>query len=140
MQVAQFAVEEGACHPARGWAQQSGGQYYPSTPRGNLFAFESEDRFVLTCAQQQALIYEVSGPQYIVTFCPQHFRGGEKVKKFLLWRAQVGQEGGLTKTLSIAGHLGPVTCVDWLHGRRSFSTCLTGSVDCSINVINMLKN
>ena len=78
VQVAQFAVEEGACHPARGWAQQSGGQYYPSTPRGNLFAFESEDRFVLTCAQQQALIYEVSGPQYIVTHYPQHFRGGGK--------------------------------------------------------------
>jgi hypothetical protein len=108
--MAQFAVDKSACHPARGWSQVPGRQYYPSTPRGNLFAFESEDRFVLTCAQQQAIIYEV------------------------------GQESALTKTVSIEGHSGPTTCVDWLHGRRSFSTCLTGSVDCSVNVINLLKN
>ena len=57
--MAQFAVDESACNPARGWSQMQGGQYYPSTPRGDLFAFESEDHFVLTCAQQQGIIYEV---------------------------------------------------------------------------------
>ena len=60
LQVAEFPVGESACNPARGWSQQPGTQYYPSTPRGNLFAFESEDRFVLTCAQQQAVIYSVT--------------------------------------------------------------------------------
>ncbi len=53
---------------------------------------------------------------------------------------QVGAEGGLTKTLSIIGHGGPVMCVDWLQGRRSFSTCVTGSVDRTVKVINLLKN
>lgn len=58
--VTEFQIHESACQPAVGWAQTPGGQYYPNTPRGNLFAFESEDKFVLTCAPQQALIYQVS--------------------------------------------------------------------------------
>lgn len=56
----EFKIHEAACQPAVGWSQTAGGQYYPSTPRGNLFAFESEDKYVLTCAPQQALIYQVS--------------------------------------------------------------------------------
>ena len=58
--LTEFQIHESACQPAVGWAQTPGGQYYPNTPRGNLFAFESEDKFVLTCAPQQALIYQVS--------------------------------------------------------------------------------
>ena len=58
--VTEFQIHESACQPAVGWAQTPGGQYYPNTPRGNLFAFESEDKFVLTCSPQQALIYQVS--------------------------------------------------------------------------------
>lgn len=104
--VTEFDVHEDACRP---WSQGSG-PYYPSTPRGNLFAFESEDKFVLTCAPQQAIVYQVSS------------------------------EGSLTKTLSITGHNGPVSCVDWLQGRRSYSTCITGSLDCCIRVTNLLKN
>ena len=69
VQMAQFLVEEGACQPTKGWAQASGGQYFPSTPRGNLFAFESEDKFVLTCAQQQALIYQVRCACVCVCVC-----------------------------------------------------------------------
>ena len=49
------------------------------------------------------------------------------------------QESELTAVVTISGHSGPVTCVDWLHG-RSYSTCLTGSTDCAINVINLLKS
>ena len=45
----------------------------------------------------------------------------------------------LTKTLSITGHTSPVTCVDWLHGRRSLSTCITGSLDATIKITNLLK-
>lgn len=58
--VTEFQIHESACQPAVGWAQTPGGQYYPNTPRGNLFAFESEDKFVLTCSPQQALIYQVN--------------------------------------------------------------------------------
>lgn len=64
--MAQFAVDESACNPAQGWSQLPGGQYYPTIPRGNLFAFESEDHFVLTCAQQQAIIYKVDRLVYTI--------------------------------------------------------------------------
>ncbi len=53
---------------------------------------------------------------------------------------QVGTDGSLSKTLGISGHNGPVTCVDWLTARRSLSTCLTGSLDKSVKVTNLLKN
>ncbi len=53
---------------------------------------------------------------------------------------KVGAGGSLVKTLGISGHSGPVTCVDWLQGRRSLGTCLTGSLDKSVKVTNLLKN
>ena len=52
---------------------------------------------------------------------------------------QVGLEGALTKIFSIAGHTAPISCVDWLHG-RSYSTCITGSVDSTIKVTSLLKS
>ena len=48
-------------------------------------------------------------------------------------------EGKLSKLLGLFGHSGPVTCVDWVPGRRSYSTCVTGSVDRTIRVVNLLK-
>lgn len=57
--ITDFKIHKDACLPTVGWSQSLGGQYCPPTPRGNLFAFESEDKFVLTCALQQALVYQV---------------------------------------------------------------------------------
>ncbi len=53
---------------------------------------------------------------------------------------QVEEGGGLTKTLSITGHSGAVTCVDWLNNRRSVSTCVTGSLDTTVKITNLLNN
>ncbi len=68
---------------------------------------------------------------------PSAIRGVNDVR---LFSAQVGAGGILSKTLGISGHSGPVTCVDWLQARRSLSTCLTGSLDKSVKVTNLLKN
>ena len=57
--VVEFKVHEGACSPTAEWLIASEGRFYPRTPRGNLFAFESEDRFVLTCSAQEAVVYQV---------------------------------------------------------------------------------
>ena len=45
----------------------------------------------------------------------------------------------LTKVMSMGGYSGPVTCVDW-HSGRSSSLCVSGSADCSVRVVNLLKN
>ncbi len=74
--VVDFEIHENACQPAASWIQKGGGvgegggggggggggmyRYYPNIPRGNLFAFESEDKFVLTCSPQEAIVYQVS--------------------------------------------------------------------------------
>ncbi len=61
--MVDFKVHDSACQPAAGWVQGVRGgerqRYYPSVPRGNLFAFESEDKFVLTCSPQLAVVYQV---------------------------------------------------------------------------------
>ncbi len=53
--MTEFGIHEGACDPTGGVR----GEYFPSTPPGNLFAFEGEDKFVLTCGPAEALIYQV---------------------------------------------------------------------------------
>ena len=54
--LVEFALHDGACHPTEGMLKDV---YYPRIPPGNLFAFENEDKFVLTCAPDQAIIYQV---------------------------------------------------------------------------------
>ncbi len=54
--IVEFKVHEKACVPTEG---QLKGEYYPSTPQGNLFAFDDEDKYVLTCAPDQAIVYQV---------------------------------------------------------------------------------
>lgn len=56
-QVASYPIHMEACNPAANW---SGAFSYPSVPRGSLFAFESEDKYVLTCSLQEAIIYQVN--------------------------------------------------------------------------------
>ena len=61
-QVASYPIHAEACNPAATWSGSSSSslQYYPAVPRGNLFAFESEDKYVLTCSLHEAIIYQVS--------------------------------------------------------------------------------
>ena len=54
--IVEFKIHEHASNPTEGRLK---GQYYPDIPRGNLFAFESEDKFVLTCGPQEAIVYQV---------------------------------------------------------------------------------
>ena len=57
--IAEFAIHNDAAYPARQWVESHSG-YFPPTPPGNLFAFESEDKFVLTCSSQRGgIIYQV---------------------------------------------------------------------------------
>lgn len=53
---------------------------------------------------------------------------------------QVGLDGNLTKSLSMSSQSGPVTCVDWLQGARSMSTCITASLDGSVYVTGLLRS
>ncbi len=57
--MVEFNIHDKACQPSEGRLK---GEYYPSTPQGNLFAFENEDKYVLTCAPDQAIVYQVRGP------------------------------------------------------------------------------
>lgn len=54
--MVDYNIHEHACVPTEGRLK---GEYFPSTPQGNLFAFEDEDKFVLTCAPDQAVVYQV---------------------------------------------------------------------------------
>ena len=54
--MVDFDIHANACEPTAGSVK---GEYFPDTPRGNLFAFESEDKYVLTCAPKEALVYQV---------------------------------------------------------------------------------
>ena len=63
----EFKIHEHASNPTEGRLK---GQYYPDIPRGNLFAFESEDKFVLTCGPQEAIVYQVIRQSYnIIIMC-----------------------------------------------------------------------
>ena len=59
--VADFKIHPEATFPAASWTKSSTSNFFPATPRGNLFAFESDDKFVLTCSPSEAIIYEVWG-------------------------------------------------------------------------------
>ena len=63
--IAEFSLHKGAAHPARQWVESHAG-YFPSTPPGNLFAFESEDKYVLTCSAQGGVVYQVCSVVYNV--------------------------------------------------------------------------
>ena len=53
-----------------------------------------------------------------------------------LW--QVGKNHGLRQVLSLPEHKSPVVSVDW-SSLQSCYTCLTGSVDGTIQVTSLLK-
>lgn len=53
--LAQYDIHSNASSPVVGWEG-----YFPPTPPGNLFAFESEDKYVLTCSNDGSILYQVS--------------------------------------------------------------------------------
>ena len=57
--IAQYHIHQDAANPAKQWVSDHRG-YFPSTSSGNLFAFESEDKYVLTCSPNEGIIYQVS--------------------------------------------------------------------------------
>lgn len=77
-----FKIHDGACHPTEGGLK---GEYYPCTPQGNLFAFESEDKFVLTCAPDQAIVYQACHLHRIGLY---NIQSSVASKKFLLFQGQ----------------------------------------------------
>lgn len=61
--IVEFKIHQQASNPTEGRLK---GEYYPEVPRGNLFAFENEDKYVLTCGPQEAIVYQVSVVAYML--------------------------------------------------------------------------
>ena len=53
--LAHYNIHENASKPTSGWDG-----YFPTTPPGNLFAFESDDKYVLTCSPSGSIFYQVT--------------------------------------------------------------------------------
>ena len=52
--IAQFDIHQNASSPTSGWD----GGYFPTTAPGSLFAFESDDKYVLTCSPSEGVLYQ----------------------------------------------------------------------------------
>uniref|UniRef100_A0A8C6T9V9 WD repeat-containing protein 91 n=1 Tax=Neogobius melanostomus TaxID=47308 RepID=A0A8C6T9V9_9GOBI len=81
------------------------------TPRGRLFAFDSEGQHVLTCSSSGGVIHRLTG----------------------------GESGALEAVLSLGGHRAPVVTVDWCSA-VDCGTCLTGSMDGKIKLSTLLAS
>lgn len=81
------------------------------TPRGRLFAFDSEGQHVLTCSSSGGIIHRLSG----------------------------GEAGALDPVLSLGGHRAPVVTVDWCSA-LDCGTCLTASMDGKIKLSTLLAS
>uniref|UniRef100_F7G5G2 WD repeat-containing protein 91 n=1 Tax=Ornithorhynchus anatinus TaxID=9258 RepID=F7G5G2_ORNAN len=77
-------------------------------PRGRLFAFDSEGRYVLTCSPTGGVIHKMSGDERVLESC-----------------------------LSLGGHRAPVVTVDWCTA-MDCGTCLTASMDGKIKLTTLL--
>ena len=75
---------------------------------GKLFAFDSDSDHVLTCGNPRAHVYNIL------------------------------RSAPVEHILSIGGHDGVVTCVDWC-GSQNCCSCITGSADGNINVTTLLR-
>ncbi|XP_020630287.1 WD repeat-containing protein 91-like isoform X2 [Orbicella faveolata] len=77
---------------------------------GRMFAFDAEGQYLLSCGPESGVVYKVEKSQ------------------------------GLCQVLSLpAEHKSPVVSVDWSSSMSCY-TCLTGSVDGSIQVTSLLKH
>lgn len=81
------------------------------TPRGRLFAFDSEGQHVLTCSSTGGIIHRLS----------------------------TGEAGALDAVLSLGGHRAPVVTVDWCSA-LDCGTCLTASMDGKIKLSTLLAS
>lgn len=85
---------------------------YMSSPSsyGRMFAFDAEGQYLLSCGSESGVVYKVEKSQ------------------------------GLCQVLSLpAEHKSPVVSVDWSSSMSCY-TCLTGSLDGSIQVTSLLKH
>ncbi|XP_078527025.1 WD repeat-containing protein 91 isoform X2 [Lissotriton helveticus] len=78
------------------------------TPRGRLFAFDSEGNYMLTCSSTGGIIYKLSSDGKALEPC-----------------------------LSLGGHRAPVVTVDWSTA-MDCGTCLTASMDGKIKLTTLL--
>ncbi|KAM9216184.1 WD repeat-containing protein 91 isoform 5-T5 [Dugong dugon] len=79
-------------------------------PRGRLFAFDSEGRYMLTCSATGGIIYKLGGEETVLESC-----------------------------LSLGGHRAPVVTVDWSTA-MDCGTCLTASMDGKIKLTTLLAH
>uniref|UniRef100_G3SM60 WD repeat-containing protein 91 n=1 Tax=Loxodonta africana TaxID=9785 RepID=G3SM60_LOXAF len=79
-------------------------------PRGRLFAFDSEGRYMLTCSATGGVIYKLGGEEKVLESC-----------------------------LSLGGHRAPVVTVDWSTA-MDCGTCLTASMDGKIKLTTLLAH
>ncbi|XP_038608413.1 WD repeat-containing protein 91 [Tachyglossus aculeatus] len=77
-------------------------------PRGRLFAFDSEGRYMLTCSPTGGIIHKMSSSDRVLESC-----------------------------LSLGGHRAPVVTVDWCTA-MDCGTCLTASMDGKIKLTTLL--
>uniref|UniRef100_A0A8C8SST1 WD repeat-containing protein 91 n=1 Tax=Pelusios castaneus TaxID=367368 RepID=A0A8C8SST1_9SAUR len=77
-------------------------------PRGRLFAFDSEGKYMLTCSSTGGIIYKLNSDENTLESC-----------------------------LSLGGHRAPVVTVDWCTA-MDCGTCLTASMDGKIKLTTLL--
>lgn len=108
--IAEYSIHSDAHQPLHQWTDTgSHATHTREVTKANLFALQAEGNHILTAGAKQAVIYQLS---------------------------TTTQE--LKKALTISGHEGPITSVDW-SGLMNYSTCVTGSVDHTVRVTNLLK-
>lgn len=108
--TAEYSIHGDAHQPLYQWTETgSHATHTREVTKANLFALEAEGQHILTAGAKQAVIYQLS----LAT-------------------------SELKKALTISGHEGPITSVDW-SGLMNYSTCVTGSCDHTVRVTNLLK-
>lgn len=163
--LADLDIHEGAVFTNTSKSTPSRGSYTGNSSYGRLFAFDSEGQHVLTCGSQSGIIYKVFqscvtvwqsvGTDVCVCACvcvyhdvcvcvsrcgPVAFQKlfyYERNHCVLLSILQIDGKN-LSQVLSLPYHKQSVMSVDWTTS-LSCSTCLTGSMDGSIQITSLLK-
>ncbi|XP_064600272.1 WD repeat-containing protein 91-like isoform X2 [Liolophura sinensis] len=103
--LADLAVHPGACPVLPSALPNSSSEL----PRGKLFSFDSEGKYVLTCGRLGGTIYQHTNNMY-----------------------------GLAKIMELKGHRSGVTTVDWSPSVDT-RVCLTGAMDGKVKVSTLLS-
>ena len=100
-----------------------------AVPRGNLFAFDADGQYVLTCGSTHGLVYKVRTCTCLLTVVTSLYSIGSSVQL---------ENGMLSTTMTLGGHQAAVVSVDWSTAMHC-GTCLTGSLDGTVRVTTILK-